>query len=409
MEDKSHLTEEEWQAFEACKDKAPSQVALALHKRVGVRPQVVANQVDCWQRLKVKVPSWAHMSNFRLTFPTSLALQQCSSEPMARWRRTLVEGTSLIDLTGGLGVDCYFMSQGLQRVTYVEANEELCRAVGRNFSLLEAQNITTVNSTAEEVLAHNLTAGAHYDTLFIDPSRRDSHGGRVFMLQDCSPNVIELAEQMLALANVVIIKLSTLLDISMVVGALPNITDVFVTEISGECKDLIIKLKRYKETNSKVLFHSVMVHNDGTADEMKYEVEEEKKAADLLVYGDPKESMYLFEPSPSLMKLGPYKLISQRFGVNPIASSTHVYISADDVLEFLGRRFEIELVTDMSKKGIASVKGLYSRASVVVRNFPLKADELRKRLGLKESSENYVYGVTTSQGTHKLICCKRVG
>ena len=220
---------------------------------------------------------------------------------------------------------------------------------------------------------------------------------------------IELAEQMLALANVVIIKLSTLLDISMVVGALPNITDVFVTEISGECKDLIIKLKRYKETNSKVLFHSVMVHNDGTADEMKYEVEEEKKAADLLVYGDPKESMYLFEPSPSLMKLGPYKLISQRFGVNPIASSTHVYISADDVLEFPGRRFEIELVTDMSKKGIASVKGLYSRASVVVRNFPLKADELRKRLGLKESSENYVYGVTTSQGTHKLICCKRVG
>lgn len=396
-------SEEERQLIKENRGKNPHDVALRLRKSDAVRPSFVAEQVDGWNRLAVKVPSWAEKDG--LYFPFAVSLQQCSSEAVARWRSQLVEGDSLLDLTGGLGVDCYFMGKECKRVTYVDADERAVSAAKHNYEILGASNTDFVCSTAEEYLEAARGEGQHYGTIFIDPSRRSESGGRVFRISDCSPDVEKIAEEMLDIADTVIIKLSPLLDVSMVAAQLPKVTDVYAVGASGECKDIIVKLSNGINSIEPTL-HAVSVDASGNGEDFKFTMSDEY---DTTVDVSELVGGYIFEPSPQLMKIGAFKLIGERYGAKALAKSTHIYTREEDIEDFPGRRFKVIATYENSKKGIVALKREIDAASVAVRNFPISAEALRAKLKVKENDKIFVYGVTMADGSQKLILCSRVG
>lgn len=395
-------SEEEQLLIKENRGKNPHDVALRLRKSDTVRSSFVAEQVDGWNRLAVKVPSWAKHDG--LYFPFAVSLQQCSSEAVAKWRARLVKGDGLLDLTGGLGVDCYFMGRECTRVTYVDADERAVLAAKHNYGILGAKNTDFVCSTAEEYLA-GARGTEHYGTIFIDPSRRSQSGGRVFRISDCSPDVEKIAAMMLEVADTVIIKLSPLLDISMLATLLPKVSDVYAVGASGECKDIIVKLSS-DINNIEPILHAVSVDGSGYGEDFKFTSSEEH---DTLLDTSELIAKYIFEPSPQMMKIGAFKLIGQRYGVKALAKSTHIYTKEDDVVDFPGRRFAVVASYENNKKGIAALKREIDGASVAVRNFPISADALRGKLKIKENEKVFVYGVTIADGSQKLILCKRIG
>ncbi len=380
----------------------PRSVALRLKRTDDVRPNVVAEQIDGENRLRTKVPSWHSVKG--LLFPFPVAIQQCSSEEVARWRSSLVVGDSLVDLTGGLGVDCYFMGQCVASITYVDADLRAVEAARHNFALLGKTGVDFVCSTAEDYVETLAASGRKVGTLFVDPSRRTLSGGRLFRVADCSPDVSLLADKMLAVADVVLVKLSPLLDVSSLLAQLPCVSDVYAVGCAGECKDLVVRMSCQK-TVSQPTMRAVCV-GSGT-NEFSFAQDDERAAT--ACFATPQPGWHLFEPNPALMKMGPFKLIGERFGACAVSASSHLYVAEADILSFPGRRFCVDAVYDGGRRGRKELRSDISRASVAVRGFPMSAEALRSQLQLKDGGDAYVFGVTTVDGALRLALCHRVG
>ena len=393
------LTEEEIKAISKYIDSEPSEIALRLKTTGRIRPEVVATQVDCRRRLKEKVPAWA--TNERLYVPSVINVQQSTSQKVAEWRAKLVEGDTLVDLTGGLGVDCYFMSRGLKHAVHTEPNKILHEAVRRNLLELDVHNITAENTTAEDMLSE---MRERVGTIYIDPSRRAVDGQRVFRLKDCTPDVTELAPEMTRKAEVVLIKLSTLLDIDQAVADVPNVTDVYVIETGNECKDLMLRLREgYK---GEPIIHAVRLSDAGEEEFTYTKVEEH--VATMTIAKDILAGQFLFEPSPALMKAGPYALISERFGISQMSLSTHLYISEIDRADFMGRRFKILDIYGTSKHELARLGRNHPRASIAVRNSKLTVQELRRRCKIGESDTTYIFCGAGIDGRDCIMVCEKI-
>lgn len=399
------LTEEERRIVAESRGKDPARLALTLKASQEVRPSVIAQQVDAYNRLRAKVPTWAQHEG--LEFPFPVAIQQCSSEPLARFRSSLTYGDSLIDLTGGLGVDCFFMGYGKSDVTYVDANEDAVSAAEHNYKILRVRNTRFENCKAEDYVAKLLSEGVMTDTMFIDPSRRNATGDRVYRLSDCSPDVTKLAPEMLKVSKVAIVKLSPLLDISLTIKSLSNVTDVYAVGHGTECKDVMVRLSD-KDADKDVTIHAVTLDDNGEPmHHISFTQTEERSAKGLTSADLPKDGDYIFIPSPAVMKAAPFALLTIRYAVKMLAPGTHVYTKETDVANFPGRKFIIKRTFDLTKKSIGELRKETSAASIAVRNFHMTAEELRKRLKLGESSQDFIFGVTASDGKpHLLLCAK---
>lgn len=385
----------------------PSRIALSVKAAADVRPMVVAQQIDAYNRLVSKVSTWAKQDGLQFPFP--VAIQQCSSEPLARFRQKIIEGESLADLTGGLGVDCYFMGRNMRRVVYVDAHPDAVEAVRHNYSVLGVSNTDFVNSTAEEYLKTCEEASARFDNIFIDPSRRSSSGGRVFRLEDCSPDVTTIAPSMLRLADTVYIKLSPLLDISQVISQLPCVSDVYAIGHATECKDLLVVLKSGQDAHSEPIIHAQMLSDDGEpVSPISFCQSEEKSAVARLADHLPSVGEKIFVPSPAVMKAAPFSLLTNIYDLVMLGSGTHIYLGQNDIADFPGRRFVIVGVFDLSKSSVGELRKAYPTAAVAVRNFPMSADELRKKLKIGESSQNFLFGVSAASGKPQLIVCHKL-
>ena len=401
------LTPEELRLVAVNRGAEPSRIALSVKAAADVRPMVVAQQVDAYNRLVSKVPTWAKQDGLQFPFP--VAIQQCSSEPLARFRQKIIEGESLADLTGGLGVDCYFMGRNMRRVVYVDAHPDAVEAVRHNYSVLGVSNTDFVNSTAEEYLKTCEEASVRFDNIFIDPSRRSSSGGRVFRLEDCSPDVTTIAPSMLRVADTVYIKLSPLLDISQVISQLPCVSDVYAIGHATECKDLLVVLKSGQDAHSEPIIHAQMLSDDGEpVSPISFCQSEEKSAVARLADHLPSVGEKIFVPSPAVMKAAPFSLLTNIYDLVMLGSGTHIYLGQNDIADFPGRRFVIVGVFDLSKSSVGELRKAYPTAAVAVRNFPMSADELRKKLKIGESSQNFLFGVFAASGKPQLIVCHKL-
>ena len=360
---------------------------------------LVLNQIEARRLLSKKVPSWA--SNPDLLFPRHLSIEQCSSELTAKYKASIIEGGDIfVDLTGGLGIDSYFLSEQFKTSYYVENQKELCDLAEHNFTVL-GRKITVVNEDSESFLSKN----QNFDLVFIDPARRDIYNRKMVSLHDCSPDVIDLQNILLKNAKNVLIKASPMLDISLITNELKNISEIHIVSVKNECKEILIKIEPGFDDEIKY-FCLNFVGNDLKSAQL-FEFSEHSESSANSDYA-PKIKRYLYEPNASLMKSGAFKLISQRFVIDKLHVNSHLYTSDNLIPDFPGRVFEVVGFAPFNKKVRKELLNDITEASVTTRNFPLSANELRKSLNLKESDKNYVFGTTLIGEKKVVILCKKI-
>ena len=375
---------------------------------------LILNQIEARQILSKKVPSWA--SNPDLLFPRHLSLEQCSSELTAKYKASLVEnGNVFVDLTGGLGIDSYFLSEKFKTSYYVENQKELCDLAEHNFTVL-GRKITVVNSDAESFLRDKaclIPTGYDNQTtrwdnacvvLYLDPARRDIYNRKMVSLHDCTPDVVDLVEthgRASLHGATVMIKLSPMLDVSMIINELSNIAEIHIVAVKNECKEVLVLLR--PDYNGDPLVISTEAKRSGEI-LFKFKQNEELTATPTFATTIKK---YLYEPNAAIMKAGAFKLVSQRFGIDKLHINSHLYTSDNLIPDFPGRVFEVVGFAPFSKKIKKELLKDVTEASVVVRNFPLSANELRKSLNLKESDENFVFGTIMMGEKKVVIYCKK--
>lgn len=376
----------------------PANLALQAGRYPLVNMPQAVTQIAALQIAEAKLPTWYRTEG--IVFPPHLPMEQCSSELTARHKASLVKGKSLVDLTGGFGIDCYFLSQHFEHTDYVERQEELCRLATHNYARLNAANISVHHSDSIAFL-QNIS---EVDCIFIDPARRNAQGGKVVALADCEPNVVQLEETMLQKAKQVLIKLSPMLDLSLACQELKHIAAVHVISVNNECKELLIELQRTAPERS-VIFHATQLFTNGKgAKSVSFTREEEQQAVCPLTTEVKK---YLYEPNTSLLKAGAYKLLGARYGLEKLHPSSHLYTSDTLLTDFPGRCFEVEKTAGFGKKELKEGLEGISQANLTIRNFPGSVNELRKRLKLKEGGATYLFATTLADERKVLIKTKK--
>ncbi len=362
---------------------------LALKKApVGTDVSLALRQIAARQLLQKKVPQWAE--NEDLLFPAHVSIEQCSSEIAARYKANLLEGQSFVDLTGGLGIDTYYLSQHFQQTDYVERQVELCDLARHNFDVLHA-DIHVWNETAEAYLDHC----EHKDCIFIDPSRRDAHGRKTVSISDCTPDVATLQDVLLEKANTVLVKLSPMLDINEALKALRHVKEVHVVAVANECKELDMVLERDYQGEVQLVCVNLSTHQP----EVHFALEEERNCTCKMADG---VLNYLYEPNPAVMKAGCFKLLTTHFGVLKLHKNSNLYTSEQLFSDFPGRVFVVEGWALYNKTAKQSILSDVNKASIAVRNFPLSVAELRKALKIGDGDEVYLFA-TTLKGERKVI------
>ena len=339
-----------------------------------------------------KLPLWAATEG--IVYGPQLAMEQCSSQATALYKAALVAGESLVDLTGGLGVDFSFMARGLARATYVERQPLLCDIARHNFNVL-GLNAMVVNGDGVE----HLKSMPQTDTIYIDPARRDKAGNRVFALADCTPDVASLAPLMLDKARTVIIKLSPMLDHHNAVAQLPCVEQVHILSVHGECKEMLLVLRRGYTGN-------VTVHCVNDDELMQFALGDE--IALPTVWDNAGIPPFVHEPNASIMKAGAFNLLACRQCMSVMSKDSHLLVSESIAPHFPGRSFAVDQLSTMNKKELKAFMQGVTRANVMVRNFPLRANELARRLRVADGGDLYIIGTTTATGRHILLKAHRL-
>ena len=370
-------------------DEDVRQLALRGHKCPDVDLQYALEQIAGRQKARTKLPSWAAIDG--IVYPPHLSMEQCSSEATARYKASIAgKGALFVDLTAGFGVDMALISQGFQKAVHVERQPQLCAISSENFRLLGLNHIEVFCGDGVAYL-HTMR---HADLLFIDPARRDVHGGRTYDISDCTPNVLEILDEMLEKADRVMIKLSPMLDWRKAVADLGKVNEVHIISVDNECKELLLILSKTKKP-----LRVFCVNNDEC-----FEVVEGISSQPRPL---PQDMRYLYEPNASVMKAGCFALIEQRFGVVQLERNSHLFVSDKEILGFPGRQFLIEKRTSMNKRELKATLADVDQANITVRNFPMSVAELRKRLKLKEGGDVYIFATTISDEGHQLLVCRK--
>ena len=373
------------------------------------------DQIAGWQTARQKLPSWATTEG--LVYPPHLSMEQCSSEQTARYKAELAlrllasvdsdgQGsvpTKLVDLTGGFGVDFSFMAHGFDQAVYVERQLHLCEVARHNIPLLGLPHAEVVEGDGTVYLSRL----DHATLIFLDPARRDSHGGKTVAMSDCTPDVTALEETLLNKADLVMVKLSPMLDWHKAVADMcGSVAEVHIVGTGGECKELLLVADGACHESVEVTCWS-----DGrvfcfTADGSDTVLPPIAEAATLKGC-DADAQLCLCEPDATLMKAGCFGLVASRYGLRAVGRNSHLFVGADPGASFPGRRFRLVACTSMNRRSLKVALAGVDRASVAVRNMPLSPDALRRKLGLKDGGDTYVFGTTLGDGTHAVMVCKR--
>lgn len=340
-------------------------------------------QVEGRERTADKLPTFAAIEDW--WYPVRLSCEQCSSEAAARYKASLVERektallkeeSRFVDLTGGYGVDTYFLSEQFGHTDYVEQNAELCRIATHNFSLQHSA-ISIHNTSAEEFLQ----TADQYDLIFLDPARRDSHGGKVFRLEDCTPNVVELLPTLLAHGKRLMIKLSPMLDLTQAIihltpSPLHLTWDIYVVAIKNEVKEVLLLSQEPKAKSQEPTITAIDLDKKDQA--FIFTREQEQNCQ--MVNGKCENGKWLYEPNAAILKAGAYKLIAERFGLSKLDVNTHLYTSDTLIPNFPGRIWRVTEKQDLKQ------------ANVLVRNYPLTPEALKKKLHLRDGGTAFIIG-----------------
>lgn len=391
-------------------------LALRHARRTDIDLPFALDQIAGRQKARKKLPTWA--ANDAIIFPPALAMEQCSSEQTAAYkarvaRRLIAElpvlptlpnnPTTLIDLTGGFGVDFSFMAPLFGRAVYIERQARL-RDVSRHN--MAAQGITQAETLCGDS-AQIIASVGHCTMIYADPARRDAQGGRTFAISDCTPDMVAMKETLLDKADFTMIKLSPMLDWRKAAADMgPHVGEIHIISAGNECKELLLVMSRKYDGTEKIY----CVNDSQTFSFTPSQFSLPPQPSQSSRFYQPSRfspPAYLYEPNASLMKAGCFGLIAREYGVSQISHDSHLFTSPVEVPAFPGRGFRIRAVTTMNKRELKTALAGISRANVSVRNFPMAADALRRKLKLKDGGDAYIFGTTDGGGRHVLYICEK--
>ena len=386
-------------------------LALRGTKDLEVDLTFALDQIAGRQTARKKLPSWAAVEG--IVYPPHLSMEQCSSEQTARYKAGVAgRGRRLVDLTGGFGVDFSFMAQGFAEAVYVERQPALCDIARQNFGVLGLRQAEVVCADSEDYLRQM----APVDLIYIDPARRDSHGGRTYGISDCTPDVVALMPLLTAKARRVIIKLSPMLDWRKAVSDLGEqyVGRVHIVSVGNECKELLLEthprpLPVGRGVDTQISCVNILPGNHIQTFQSSVLCKSNYSPPYREGPGVGLEGLFLFlyEPNASIMKAGCFAELSQHYGIAPVARDSHLFVSADEVDGFPGRTFVIDAVTTLNKRDLKVHLAGVRQANITVRNFPLTVAELRKRLKLSEGGSTYIFATTLANGEKVLLICSK--
>jgi len=378
-----------------------SDLLLSAHKYPDIDMPFAVDQIESRKRLKTKLPEW--YTNAELIMGGRVPCEQCSSEQTARYKQSIIDGAeSLCDMTGGMGVDLYYMSEGMKRVIYTERQEALCGNAEHNFNVL-GRDVEIRNGDGRELPIPSL------DVIYLDPARRAQDGSRVYAIEDCEPNVIEWQEELLSHAKTLLVKLSPMVDITDALRKMRGVTEVHVVGVRNECKEVLIKCSVDKE-DGEVVFHCVDFLSNR---EIRYSFVKDDEMAVKVIPSDlftsaNGEVTYLYEPDVTLMKSQAFRNVCKDFNVCQLDYDTRLMASHELIPNFPGRIFSIDEIIPFSSKVLKRLKFRITKANISTRNFSLTADELRKRSGLKDGGDVYLFGAKVQSAGNMLFICSKV-
>jgi len=339
----------------------PADFILQYQKQFGDLTKNLAQQLNGLQKVHKKLPQW--FANEAILYPPNLNLEQCSSELTAKYKASLCSGKSSIDLTGGFGVDSYFLNQAFKEHTYVEQQSDLFEIVCQNFKSLGAEALHAHKGSGIEWLT---SSGQQYDLIFADPSRRVS-GGKKFVIDHCEPNLIEVQDLLLEKGNQVMYKLSPLLDITSLVRQLKGVQAIHIVSVKNECKELLVMAS--KEHTKSPHIYTVNFLDESRAEHFNFSLEHAKVKTTRYS----KALNYLYEPNASLLKSGAFDYVGDAFNLYKLHANTQLYTSSELLMDWPGRVFEI-------------VDRPFTRVNVISRNHPLSPKQLIKKFRLTDGA-----------------------
>lgn len=369
-------------------------LALSMHKYPNVDAQRALENIAGRQMAKHKIPTWYERDD--IWYPSHQSMEQCSSELAAEYKTALCFGKTMVDVTGGFGVDCAWMSQRFAEVTYVERQPALCQTAEHNFKALGLNHIRVVNANCVDYL----NAMERVDCLFIDPGRRLQQGERVVALEDCEPNVVMLENLLLEKSRRVIIKLSPMLDIAHTIAQLQRVVAVHVVAVRNECKELLLVLDN--EEHGNMPLHCI----NFVADECQQFIFSREEEADTPVAYARELKKYLYEPNAAILKGGAYRSVAMRFELEKLHADSHLYTSDSLMRSFPGRVFEVEGCSneESTRKLLEGVE----KANLTIRNYPGSVEKLRKSLAIKEGGEVYLFATTMANKEKVIIKGRKI-
>lgn len=314
-----------------------------------------------------------------IIFPPQLNIEQSSSEITAKYKSDNLKGERFIDLTSGFGIDAYYLSKNFKEITLIEQNAELLAIVQNNWGILK-KKAKFISEKLEDFLEEN---NENFDVIYLDPARRDQNKNKVFLLEDLSPNVLEIQDKLLSISRKVVIKLSPLIDLKYLVSVLKNVSQIDIIAVKNDVKEVVIT--QIKDFSGKIICYCVNLESQEAS--FSFYFDEEKNAA--AEYGEPQKFIYI--PNNAVLKAGIFNLISNKFELRKLHPNTHIYTSDAKTENFPGRILEMETIDSKQIKK----KEQYN---IISKNYPLKPEEIKKKYQLKDGGNSYLIFTQSKKG-----------
>nr|WP_276598293.1 class I SAM-dependent methyltransferase [Flavobacterium azizsancarii] len=354
---------------------------------------LILNQIEAKSKAKDKLPTWYLTEN--IIYPTKVSVEQTSSEKTAAYKASLISGESLIDLTGGFGVDDFYFSKRFKSIAHCEINEDLSAIVEHNFEQLKVNNCTFYANDSTNVLNE---LNQKWDWMYIDPSRRNDAKGKVFMLKDCLPNVPELLDFYFEKTDSILIKTAPLLDLSAGLSELKFVKNIHIIALENEVKELLFEI--HNHYSGKITIKTANILKD-KIENFEFSLGDETVFAH---YHLPQK--YVYEPNAAIMKSGGFDEVSVIFNINKLHKHSHLYTS-DDLIDFPGRTFQIEKVIPYSKNEMKTTLS-NQQANITTRNFPDTVENIRKKWKIKNGGNLYCFFTTDKNDSKIVLICRKI-
>ena len=372
-----------WQSNKEIKEYINANLTTDLHSLLlkkspfpEVSMQEIVQQIKGKQVAQKKFP---FLLQDGIIFPPQLNLEQSSSEKTALYKSEILKGEKFIDLTSGFGIDAYYLSKNFNEITLVEQNAELLDIVQHNWSVL-GKKATFINRKLEDFLNENTES---FNVIYLDPARRDQNKNKVFLLEDLSPNILEIQDELLSISEEVIIKLSPLIDLKYLISVLKNISKIEIIAVRNDVKEIVVFLS--KNYSGDIICNCVNLESEENS--FSFNVNSEKNA--FAEYSEPQRFIYI--PNNTILKAGIFNLISGQFKLKKLHPNTHLYTSELRIEDFPGRLLEMEVVDskEIKKK---------EQFNLISKNYPLKPEEIKKKYQLKDGGNRYLIFTQSKKG-----------